>query len=116
MSEVVTLVTIGDGAALELFQAELEKVLRNIADPNTEADKVRKITLEVKFTPSKARDTGDVEIRCTSKLPGLKDHATFVYFGRHQGELVAMEHNPKQAGLFDEGTGIQPMAIEGGKR
>ena len=34
-SEKVTLDNLGFGAAAEMFQAELEKVIFNIADPNT---------------------------------------------------------------------------------
>lgn len=115
MTEVVTLSTLGGGAALELFQAELDKVLRNIADPNTEARKKRDITLKVSILPDDSRGVGGVLISCTSRVCGLKGHETVFYFGRHAGQLVAVESDPKQMGMFDERTGIQPAAIAGGK-
>jgi hypothetical protein len=99
---VVTLENLADGAAAQLFQSELGKVLRNIQDPNTDATAVRKVTLEVSFQPDEERELGEVKVKATSKLAGLKGAHTRVFFGNHQGELVATEYNPKQAGLFDE--------------
>jgi hypothetical protein len=99
---VVTLTNLADGAALELFQSELDKALRNIADPNTDATASRKVTLEITFAPDENREMGEVRVKASSKLAGLKGAKTKVYFGRHQGQLVATEWNPKQAGLFDE--------------
>jgi hypothetical protein len=113
--DVVTLATIGDGAAGELFQAELDRILKNIADPNTDPKAKREITLKVTVAPDESREMAAVLIKCTSKLAGLKGHQTAVFFGRSAGQLVAVESNPKQKGLFDEGTGIQPVAINGGK-
>jgi hypothetical protein len=99
---VVTLTTLADGAAVELFQSELDRVLRNIQDPNTDAKAVRKVTLEVTFVPDEQREVGEVRVRAAAKLAGLKGANTRVFFGRHKGQLVATEFNPKQAGLFDE--------------
>jgi hypothetical protein len=101
---VVTLVTLADGAALELFQSELDRVLRNIADINTEAKQKRTITLTVTFAPDEERQLGTVSVKAAAKLAGLRGAKTHVYFGRHEGQLVATEYNPKQAGLFDERT------------
>lgn len=48
MQEVpVTLVSIGGGAAVELFDIELERVLANIKDVNTDPKTRRRITLVV---------------------------------------------------------------------
>jgi hypothetical protein len=41
----VTLVTLANGAAMELFDSELSKVVENILDPNTLPDTVRKVIL-----------------------------------------------------------------------
>lgn len=42
----VTLTTIKDGAAVELFDAALEEVLKNIEDPNFKAKAKRGIRLD----------------------------------------------------------------------
>jgi hypothetical protein len=110
---VVTLETLADGAAAELFQSELDKLLRNIQDPNTDATATRKVTLEVTFAPDEDREKGEVRIKASSKLAGLKGAKTEVYFGRHQGQLVATEFNPKQAGLFDEKPALREIGKKG---
>jgi len=113
--QVVTLENLADGAAAELFQSELDKVLRNIQDPNTDATAVRKVTLEVTFSPDEEREMGDVRVKATSRLAGLKGAETRVFFGRHAGQLVATEWNPKQAGLFDEAPAIRAVNGKGSK-
>lgn len=110
---VVTLTTLADGAALELFQSELDRVLRNIQDPNTEPKASRKVVLEVSFNPDEMRECGDVRVRVSAKLAGLKGARTRVFFGRHKGQLVATEFNPKQAGLFDEKAELRDASKKG---
>lgn len=111
---VVTLSTLGHGAAVELVQAELDKVLRNITDPNTDARAKRKIVLEITLTPSDKRERAEVDVKVTSKLAGVKPASTTVYFGRQEGVLVAVESDPRQNGLFDQKRGnVVPLAGEG---
>jgi hypothetical protein len=110
---VVTLATLADGAAAELFQSELDRVLRNIADVNTDAKQKRTITLTVTFAPDEERELGHVTVKAAAKLAGLKGAKTNVYFGRHQGQLVATEYNPKQSGLFDERTVLRDATPKG---
>lgn len=97
----VTLDTIGGGALTELFQAELNRVLQNIADPNTDTGTKRVITVTVKFKPNRDRDVADVEIACGSKLAGIMTVSTQVFMGKHQGKLIAVENDPRQTSLFD---------------
>lgn len=98
--ENVTLVSIGNGAAVELFDRELERVLENIVDPNTEAEAVRKIKIEFVFQPGENRDKGAVLIKATSTLASLRPADSFIYIGRvKDGSLLAVEHNPKQLTL-----------------
>lgn len=100
---VITLAGLADGAALELWQAALDNVLRNIEDPNTDTKPKRAIRLEFVFSVAdEERRVGDVEVRCTTKLAGVKGVKgvkTLVYIGRHQGSLVAVEQ-PRQQDLF----------------
>lgn len=109
----VTLDTIGSGALGELFQAELARVLANIADPNTDDKTSRSITMKVAFKPNRDRDEADVEITCSSKLAGIMKVSTHLFVGRQAGKLVAVENNPKQDGLFDQPRPT-PVAAFGG--
>jgi hypothetical protein len=98
----VTLDTIGSGALSELFDAELARVLANIADPNTDEKAKRTISITVSFKPSGQRDSAAVELTCASKLAGIQKVATQVFMGKHLGKLIAVENDPRQSGLFDE--------------
>jgi hypothetical protein len=68
----------------------------------------------VTFAPDDERELGEVTVKAASKLAGLKVAKTRVFFGRHQGDLVATEVNPKQQGLFDDRSNL--AAIGGGKK
>ena len=52
----VTLDTIGGGALVELFDAELSRILSNITDPNTDTTTKRVMTIQVKFKPNRDRE------------------------------------------------------------
>lgn len=93
---VVTLASLAGGAALERFQLELERVLSNIADPNTDATAKREITLKFRITPDRDRYSASVDILTSAKLAATIGAGTTVYMGRREGELVAVESNPQQ--------------------
>ena len=96
----VSLESLANGAAKELFDIELTRVLENILDRNT-TEKTREITLKVKIKPNKERDFCDVNVTCNAKLAAIDDVKTHLFIGRSaQGrELVAQEHNPQQMRL-----------------
>jgi hypothetical protein len=108
----LTLEGLADGAAAELWDAAHRAVLESIADLNTDWNKARTITLEFKYEPDEARQTGRVTIKCSTKLPGLRGIETFVSFGQRLGERVAVEH-ARQATLFppNQQQG-KPRAVE----
>jgi hypothetical protein len=97
----VTLDSIGSGALQQLFDEELARVLANIADPNTDTKTKRTITIAVSFKPNRDRDVADVELKCGSKLAGIMTVETQLFMGRHQGQLIAVENDPRQSDLFD---------------
>jgi hypothetical protein len=106
----VTLDTIGGGALVELFENELARVLDNVQDPNTDAKAKRTITVKVTFAPSETRDVTDVDLTCSSKLAGVKTLSTRLFVGKVKGQLVAVEHDPRQGALFDAPRPV-PVAV-----
>lgn len=94
--------TMGNGALRELFNRELGKLLRNIADPNVPAEGKRTIIMKVSFTPSKDRAYAGLELLCTSKLQDSKGYETGAYLGKVDGKLVAMDTNPAQRTLGED--------------
>jgi hypothetical protein len=68
MGKIIDLNTFAEGALSERFNVELQKILENIADPNTDAKKTRKLTVTVSF---KADDKRDVVLTSVIAKPSL---------------------------------------------
>jgi len=95
----VTLENVGNGAAVELFNRELEKVMANILDPNTDHKK-RKIVLTLEVTPApNDRTFTTTAIHCKSTLSPANTFQSrmFIgYGGKGNKELIAFESDPDQ--------------------
>ena len=101
--EKINLSNLGDGAANELFERELDRVLKDILDPNTEATAQREINLKLLFKPDDERDLGATGIKVSSKLAGSRVFVTKVAFGRDKsGHVEAREIFSGQQTLFDD--------------
>lgn len=98
MSQSVSLATLANGAAIERFDHELQRVLENIADFNTDAKAVREVNLKVKIKPTDDRSFSVVDIIASSKIAPIKPETTSFYL---DGER-ATEFNPKQEKLSYE--------------
>ncbi len=109
MEEEITLGTVGGGALAELFQAELARVLQNIADPNTKATAKRVVKMEVAFKPNKERSASEITLKCVSVLAGIETVDSYLYIGKRGGKYVAVENDPRQSKLFDQER-PQPVA------
>ncbi len=96
--DAVSLSQLGGGAVEEKFQVELDRVLRNIADPNT-GDGKRVIKLEIVFYPNTQRTSADIAVTATSKLQADKPYESHAFLGREGAALKAWEHNPEQLRL-----------------
>ncbi|WP_231868403.1 replication terminator protein [Fictibacillus phosphorivorans] len=72
MANIINLSSFAEGAVAERFNAELQKILENIADPNTDAAKVRKLTLTLSFKADEKRDIVVTSIQAKSALSPAK--------------------------------------------
>jgi hypothetical protein len=79
--------TIGAGAAAEKFAAELQAVLENIRDLNTQPDAKRKIVMEWVFEPDEDRER--VLVAITAVFAATKPSGEVMYVGSKGGETVA---------------------------
>ena len=96
----VSLTGLSDGAAIAMFDEELQKVAKNIADPNTSAKKARKITLTVTMMPDEERGAAVTGIQVVSSLAPIKPKATTVFFRElRDGRVEITEYNTKQPQL-----------------
>jgi hypothetical protein len=97
----LTLDNVCGGALRERFEHALQQVLENIADPNTPADAVRAITIQIAFKPPKdSRERAAVKLQVTAKLAPRSPVADVTYLGRKDGRLVAVAFDPRQLDAF----------------
>lgn len=93
----VDLTTINSGAAIEQFEEEFQKVLENIADPNTDPEKIREVRLVLKMKPSKDRSSATTQITATSKLAPAQPHESFVVLDNDGSQINAYTTDPRQS-------------------
>ncbi|MBC2293729.1 replication terminator protein [Listeria booriae] len=92
---------IADGAASALFEKAATEVMENIYDPNTDAAKKRKITLEFIFTPGKNRDQSTVTVQAKTSLQPIVPVETIVLIGiEKNGHVVS---NELKSGVIGQG-------------
>jgi len=85
----VNIKNINSGAITELFNAELPKVLENIADDNTKPDASREIRLIIKIKPTKDRAQAATEISVVTKLAPIKPHEGSITFSLEEDGVKA---------------------------
>jgi hypothetical protein len=104
MEQPVTIFTIGNGVLGELFDRELERVVADILDLNSEAEAKRSVTV----SPDKDRNFGMAGIEVSSSLGKPKPVGSTMYFGRKNGKIIVVENTPKQSEMFDK-LGPRPV-------
>lgn len=87
----ISLFDLLDGGVKELADLNLQRVLDNIRDPNTEQKKARTITVRFTFTPNEMRDSTLVNIAVDSKIAPVKSVEATLDIGKDNGKLVAVE-------------------------
>lgn len=109
-----TLMAIGDGKAVAMFDHELRRAIGNCKDPNTDTKAKRKVTLEVTLVPDPSRQNIGVTFQAKSSLaadsPG-EDHMVLTQGGK------AFVNNAQQLLIEDYEEKVHPMgevAGEGG--
>lgn len=96
------------GAVPELFQHEVNKMLKNVADVNTDPEAKRSITFEFTFKPSPDRKSAVVRLVCKAKHAGVNAVAGSVFMSSAHGEVRAFTEDPRQTQLF----AAEPPATE----
>lgn len=89
----LTIANIARGALAEQFDVELEKVLDNVLDPNTEAKKPRKIQITVEIKPNDEK-RGNATVKVTTKSTIIPSNSlvTMIVIGKDkEGNIEAAE-------------------------
>lgn len=94
---------LAGGALTERFAVEMDKVIKNIYDPNTEPDKKRKITITVTIEPSHDRQTAIMHINTKSVLQPMMPVQTPILLDKNlrTGQVSAAEITRELPGQID---------------
>lgn len=95
----VDLTTINNGAAVELFNEEFGKVLRNINDVSVDAEVPREIKLTFKITPTHDRLSAAIVIYSQAKLASVSKHSGSMFLSQKAGNMEAFVANPNQMNI-----------------
>lgn len=96
----VTLETVCEGAAGELFSRALLEVLDNIQDVNTDPEAIRKISLIFTFEPSEDRAASTITLKCDVKHASVASIGSSLFITKEQGVRKAYANSMKQTPLF----------------
>lgn len=113
-TEEISLFDLLDGGVKELTALNLHRVLDNIRDVNTDAEKTRSLTVKFTFKPNDNRDAVNVDISVDCKTVPVRSVATTLDIGEDNGQTVAVErpkYTPGQLRLSDAApvTNIQDI-------
>ena len=108
----VSLATICGGAVAEVFDRELQEVLKNIDDTNTTPDAKRKITLTFDIEPMADRSGAAVTFSCGSKLAPVAHVKSSVFLHRDGGQLAAYAADVRQQAMFGEEGGPKMVVLK----
>ena len=89
----LNIANIAMGALLERADIEIDNVLRNILDKNTDYKKKRKVTLEITFAAmDESREKVAVELKAKSSVSPYNPVITQVFVGKDsEGQIKAEE-------------------------
>ena len=90
----VSLEQIMGGGLQEQFSKSFDRVIENLADPNTGFKEARKITIELKFTQNEARDDVSCAVSVKEKLAAQAPMQTAFVVCKNlkTGEMYAEEY------------------------
>ncbi|MBY7115167.1 replication terminator protein [Bacillus sp. 17RED48] len=103
----IDLNSLADGAVAEKVDAEFQRVLKNMADPNTDPTKARSITLTLTFKGNKKREIWDCTSKVSSKLvPAKEVESTFIVGRDNGGDVIGRElYSGVKGQMYIDGEG-----------
>ncbi|MGE7650525.1 replication terminator protein [Peribacillus frigoritolerans] len=106
MEHNIDLSTFADGALAERVNLDLQKLFENIADPNTDAKKTRKLTLTLTLKADDKRDIVSTSITSKLAVAPARDLETKIVIGHNGSSVIGQELKsgiPGQSFITDHG-------------
>lgn len=101
MSKTINLESLANGAVAERIDIEFKKVLANIADPNTDPKKTRKLQVTLTFKADEKRDIANLSIQVKPTLVPAKNAETKIILDcDEKGNTVGAELKSGQKGQY----------------
>lgn len=92
MEKIIDLNKFAAGAVSEKFNSEMQRVLDNIADPNTDFKKAWKVTLTVTLKPNENRNLADIKVEAKSTIAPPQPIGTEMLIGiGNDGKVTGKE-------------------------
>lgn len=112
----VSIINLAKGAIEERINYEVPKILDNITDENTKAERKRTLTVIIDFVPSSSREHITLNTTVKSKLEPTSPIQTAIAIGfdKETGEQIAVELTtelPGQKNIFG-GEQEQPKVLK----
>jgi hypothetical protein len=82
---------LAGGAVKEAIDYGLVEIFKNIKDPNTQAEKSRKLTVVIDFKPDESRQVIKTKISTKTTLIPVNAIATQLLLDKSDNEIVAKE-------------------------
>lgn len=101
----LNLAEMAEGAFMERANQELKRAIENIADPNTDPKKARRVTLSITLKGDEKRDVVDFEVQSKFSPISARPIVTKVIIDRDRdGSVVGAELKSGQKGqmYFDQ--------------
>ena len=91
-----------DGALTERFNYEMERVLQNVFDPNTNPKAKRQIQIVIDIVPNERRDAAEFKVDVKSKVaPPMAVAQTVMLYQDDDGNVTATEITGQVPGQMD---------------
>lgn len=107
MKKIIDLNTFANGALAEKVNIELQKVLENISDPNTDHKKARKVTITMTLKANERRNLANVLVDAKSALsPSVGVESELIIDFTPEGDITGAELKsgiPGQAYISNDG-------------
>ncbi len=106
----ISVESLCNGGLVERIAEEIQRVVQNIQDPNTPAEKARKVKMEMTVKPAAARDVATVTLSTSSTLCPPEPLQTSIFLGvdPRTGEAAASEVGKGESHLQKLLPGVQP--------
>ncbi|QQE80897.1 replication terminator protein [Alicyclobacillus sp. SO9] len=97
----INLSKLAGGAVQERFEQEFQRIIENIADPNTDAKKKRKLQLTLTFEPNEDRSISELSIESKITTAPPMGVSTSLLIGADSDGVIA-SREIMQTRLFED--------------